>query len=297
MDDSLAFRRGCGREVLLFEPVLHELVDRMPSGAVDRLVRRRERLQRPVGLPHCSRADPAADQFDLFGVEVRLRVGRRHLQIRIIRNDTQIDFGLGRVTGGEQRLAILSLLRKDLFPVTQVQFGLAGGIVRAVAVVTATCEQRTDVALKVDLWGALCVHDERKTHESEKHQGGWYRLSVWYILHIALTVLLREACKFEPTSAKRWLLMIGCVAGASRFPGGSFRMPAPPQVYPDRVCRVKDLRSLRATIRKGKSLFFRSERCIFVDRYSAVTARRKTAPYWALILLRRSTGLARVALR
>ena len=145
-------RRG-RHESLGFELRQHEAVKRLAGpGRVGDLGHGRtfRRNEGPVLLVLGALGDPAADEFDLRRRDLAVGFGRRHLLVRIVREQSLEHLALFRFAGDDRRDAVVGLHGFIADVETEVRLTMLR--VLAVAVEAVLRKDRPDVAVEADVF-------------------------------------------------------------------------------------------------------------------------------------------------
>src|SRR5262245_62382217 len=127
------------------------MVDRIlrPGGVLNgRQGRSRWRNECPMSGPRRALINPLTNQFDLYGGQVPLGFGRRHVVVFIRSCDPTIQFALRTLAGNNDRLAVFDA--KRFFLGIQSQFGFALLFVRAMASITIVRNDGLNVAVEIN---------------------------------------------------------------------------------------------------------------------------------------------------
>ena len=144
---------GGGFESLGFELCQHEAVERLLSpGCVGHLGRGRAlgRDEGPVLLVGGALGDPASDEFDLRRGDLTVRFGRRHLVVRILRQQPLQHLALLGFAGHDRGDAVVGL--HGLITDIETEVRLTMLRILSVTVEAVLREDRTDVAVETDVF-------------------------------------------------------------------------------------------------------------------------------------------------
>ena len=172
---------GGGREVFALEARENEVIERgaRPMGGGERGQRGALwRDEGPVFLVGRALGDPATEQGGLFWGDVLVGTGRRHLLVRVFREETDEEFAVVGFAGGDDETAVA--LAGGVVAVVEAELGLAAVGVLAVAVKTIFGEDGADVAVEFESRGLASGRGgERGQDEAEQatengcgHRGG-----------------------------------------------------------------------------------------------------------------------------